>query len=383
MILHITNDYSGSTVYKNLVGELDKLGVSQIVYTPIKDNGRTGKNKIELSQEGAEIIYSHILNRSLDRVFYRWKLKKILSDIESKVDFSKVRLIHAHTWYSDGGVAYLLSKRYNIPYVITIRNSDLNVFYKYLPHERAFGRQIVMGAQKVILIGASYRGRLMQLSSLQKNTDDLLDKLVTIPNGVDPFWIEHAVIKKNRTDRKPFNILFVGKFGSGKNVVQLQLAVNEINRNSKIVHLDLVGGSGDHHQKVLNIVKSNSDTMSYHGKIHKFSELKKYLENADIFAMPSKYETFGLVYVEAMLQGLPILYTHNEGIDGFYEENIGEKVVLGRYSEIKTKLLKLIREYNSYNIPTDKLISNHDWRNIAGVYKKLYEQCQRVSNIDK
>ena len=115
MILHITNDYSGSTVYKNLVGELDNLGLSQIVYNPIKEESRVGKNKIELNVKGSEIIYSHILNKTTDRIFYKQKIKKILKDIKSKVDFSKIKMIHAHTWYSDGGVAYLLSKKYNIP----------------------------------------------------------------------------------------------------------------------------------------------------------------------------------------------------------------------------------------------------------------------------
>src|SRR5690554_7048126 len=104
-MLHITNDYSGSTVYKNLVGELDNLGISQIVYNPIKEVNRINKNNIDLEVNDSEIIYSHILNKTTDRIFYRRKIKKILKDIESKVDLTKVRFIHAHTWYSDGGVA--------------------------------------------------------------------------------------------------------------------------------------------------------------------------------------------------------------------------------------------------------------------------------------
>ena len=46
-ILHIANDYSGSTVYKNLIKELDNLGLSQVVYHPIKEKSRIGKNKID------------------------------------------------------------------------------------------------------------------------------------------------------------------------------------------------------------------------------------------------------------------------------------------------------------------------------------------------
>lgn len=88
----------------------------------------------------------------------------------------------------------------------------------------------------------------------------------------------------------------------------------------------LVGGGGKDHEKVLKIVSENQDIMTFHEQLKDKDILKEYYNNAVIFTMPSSYETFGLVYVEAMLQGLPILYTHNEGIDGFYDEKIGEKV---------------------------------------------------------
>ncbi len=372
MILHITNDYSGSTVYRNLISELDDLGLPQIVYNPIKEESRIGKNLIEFNVKDSEIIYSHILNKTTDRIFFRKKIKKIIRNIETKIDLKKISFIHAHTWYSDGGVAYFLSKKYNIPYIVTIRNSDLNVFQKYLIHERAFGRKILAKAKSVILIAASYKKRVIELSSLQKVKGDLLSKLQIIPNGVDSYWVNNAVDKKIKTDSKFFNLLFIGKFTNGKNVLPLQLAVNEINKKSPVVHLHLIGGGGKAHQKVIGQVELNKDTMTYHGKIFDLSKLKEHFENADIFTMPSKHETFGLVYVEAMLQGMPILYTANEGIDGFYDEKIGEKVTSGKVEEIKGKLLLLMENYNSYNIPTEKLVKKHNWENIVLTYQNLY-----------
>ena len=41
--------------------------------------------------------------------------------------------------------------------------------------------------------------------------------------------------------------------------------------------------------------------------------------------MPSKYETFGLVYPEAMSRGIPIVYTKNQGFDKYFED--GEIIV--------------------------------------------------------
>src|SRR5699024_10871338 len=111
-VLHITNDYSGSSVYMNLIHELDVLGISQLVYTPIRNEKYVGKNVVDFINPNSKILYRPILNNHIDRIFYPFKIKKILDDIQKQVDFSKIDFIHAHTWYSDGGVAYELSKKY-------------------------------------------------------------------------------------------------------------------------------------------------------------------------------------------------------------------------------------------------------------------------------
>lgn len=128
MVLHITNDYSGSTVYKNLVKELDYLNIEQTIYNPIRDASRIGRNKIDFENSQSQVIYSHILSKYTDRIFYQKKIKKIVRDIEAKIDLTKIKFIHAHTWYSDGGVAYELHKKYKIPYIVAVRNTDLNLF---------------------------------------------------------------------------------------------------------------------------------------------------------------------------------------------------------------------------------------------------------------
>ncbi|MBF6597925.1 MAG: glycosyltransferase family 4 protein [Fermentimonas sp.] len=376
-VLHISNDYAGSKVYMNLISELDNLNLKQIIYTPLKEQIKIGSNSIEFETIESRIVYSHILNCHLDRILYRRKIKKILKDIESKFDFSEISINHAHTWYSDGGVAYLLHKKYNIPYIITIRNTDLNVFQKYLIHERAFGRNILKNAQNIILISASYKDRILKEKSLQSIKSNILDKLMIIPNGVDKFWIDNTAHSRKNINSDKIKCLYVGRFTKGKNVDLLQHAIKELNHESLNVHLDLVGGGGKDHQKVLKIVNENKDIMTYHGQVRDKNTLKEYYKKADIFTMPSSYETFGLVYVEAMLQGLPILYTHDEGIDGFYDEKIGEKIISNDVVEIKKKLLSLVNNYNEYAIPTDRLIENHDWSKIAKKYVYIYKSVKR------
>lgn len=376
-ILHITNDYAGSTVYKNLIRALDKQGAQQIVYTPVKKKTDIGENKLDLKTPGSKLIYSHILNKTFDRVFYRFKIHKIYRDLNSKVDLSQIDFIHAHTWYSDGGVACLIQKKYGTRYIITVRNSDINAFQKYLIHERPFGRKIIEKAKAVIVISASYKRKVQLQRSLQSIQKGLKAKLRVIPNGVDPYWIKNVRHKESckTGSTSTFNILFIGKFTTGKNILALQEAILQLNQNREtIAKLHFVGGGGKATQEVEQKIEAHPDVFRYYGKVYDKDKLSQIIRKCDIFAMPSRHETFGLVYVEAMLQGLPILYTEGEGIDGFYSESIGEKVQDFTSEEIAGKLNEMIVNYDKYYIPIEKIKIKHNWSLIAEDYKRLYKK---------
>src|SRR5699024_9957633 len=133
------------------------------------------------------------------------------------------------------------------------------------------------------------------------------------------------------------------------------------------------GGGGEGEVEIMKYVKQYSNIFNYHGKIYNKNELLKIMRSCSVFAMPSRNETFGLVYVEAMLQGLPILYTEGEGIDGYYKENIGERVSKDAdEKEIALALKKLIKNFDTYCIPKNKLCNNHDWSKIVNKYLKFY-----------
>lgn len=362
MILHIANDFAGSKVYKNLVKNLDDLGVNQVVYTPLRSSSLVGKNSVNFNILNSKIIYSNILDKIFDRVFYFRKIKKIVQDIESKVNMNEVTCIHAHTWYSDGGVAYKLSIKYNIPYIVTIRSTDTKIFYKYFFHLKDYGKKILNKASNIFLINKNFNEELNSISSA------LIGKSVFVPNGVDQFWIDNFEKSKNCHFSDCLNLIYVGNIIPRKKLLNLLKAIikfNQFNQNKK-VKLEIVGsGTGKYFNKALKLIQCHKEYFVFTGQIDDKLQLKeRYLKN-DIFILPSVNETFGLVYIEALLNMLPIVYVENEGIDGIYDEKIGYKLKSNSVEEIVDLIEYIFKSNSKIIIPSDKLVINHSWKRIA------------------
>lgn len=230
-----------------------------------------------------------------------------------------------------------------------------------------------MAADKIITISAVYRNRILQDKRLSAIIEQIHNKVMIIPNGVDPYWIKSKVLcRKSINDKDAVQLLYIGKFDKGKNVINLINAVKSLNqKNGNKVKLTLIGGKGNVEKKVLDSIKDDY-SFNYVGRVDDLEKLQIYFQQSDIFTMPSRAETFGLVYMEALLQGLPILYTKNEGIDGFYDDSIGEKIENSSSEEIQSKIERLISNHDQYNFNIEEFSINHDWKRIAEVYRQLY-----------
>ena len=148
-ILHISNDFANSKVHSNLIQQLDKMGVEQIVYCPIRSKEEYGKNSF--NSNITQIVYSLCI-RSWYKFVYHYKRRVLYNDLKNKVDLSCVELIHAATLFSDGGIAYKAYKEYGIPYVVAVRNTDINDFLPLMKHTYSAGRKILLNASRIYFI---------------------------------------------------------------------------------------------------------------------------------------------------------------------------------------------------------------------------------------
>jgi glycosyltransferase involved in cell wall biosynthesis len=193
-------------------------------------------------------------------------------------------------------------------------------------------------------------------------------KSVIINNGIDEFWLSNINKKK---DKIPKVILFVGRFDNNKNVISIIKAFLQLNRINCNLKLNLVGGLGKNEKVVKDLVARSKDRIKYFGVISSVKDLHGVYKESDIFAMVSHRETFGLVYIEALSQGLPILYTKNQGIDFTFVENIGIGVNSRSVDDIFYGLKYIVDNYNDFEINEINFQKFH-WNDIGLKYLEIY-----------
>lgn len=373
-ILQLASYYTVTTVFKNLFSEIIPYE-DQIVFVPIRNKSEYGKN----STEDLRINYNQCLNLT-DRIFFKKKIKKVQNTLEREINLSEVKLIHAHTLFSDGAVAFRMFKERRIPYVITVRNTDLNIFFKYLWWLRPLGREIIANSSMVIFTNHNYQKRLSDLMNGRPY------KYSIIPNGVDDFWINNKSNQKYIANEKHLDFLYVGNFDKNKNIAQTVNYLEKLKSNRKelSIKLTIVGGGksgrneGDkshyfaHKTKQL---KSKIIEINYLGVIENKESLLKAYRDSDFYIMLSKKETFGLTYLEAMSQGLPIIYTAGEGISSFFNDyEVGFSVNIKNDLLIDSKLETVLNNYQSISNNCINTVNDFRWSKVAENHIQIYSK---------
>ena len=366
-VLHLSNDFTNSKVHSNLYRELDAKGVKQTVFVPLR-KGASEDNRFDAAN--TEFVFAHILKR-IHRSFFFHKIERTVKEIEKTVDLNSVSCIHATNLFSDGMTALELHRKYGIPYLVAVRNSDLNEFLRYLPHLWWVHRAVIEGAAKVVFITPNLRQRLLKHPTLFGMREEAERKSVVISNGLNAFWINNI---QSENTASPHHLLYAGNFTRNKNLPRLIRALESLRGEFPDLHLDVAGAGGNGEKQALALMQHHADWITYHGKITDLDAMKSLYRANRIFAMPSKSETFGLVYVEALSQGLSVLWSQGEAIDGMFPETIGESVNPLNVNDIAAKLRKMMAQPESYKALPSDTFEAFRWPAIAQQYAILYNQ---------
>ncbi len=220
--------------------------------------------------------------------------------------------------------SYHLAKL-GVPYVITLHGTDLMGFEK----EPRFYDMVREGAKKansIISISRQVTEQAIKLLKVPK------DKIVLIHNGYDETLFyprdvtREQVLKKHGVDGTPKALVsFVGKLAHFKGVDVLIKAAAIYEKKIPGVKT-LIVGQGQLRGELGNLADElNVNGVKFLG--HKTQdEVAEIYTVADVSTVPSRHEPFGLVAIEALACGTPVVVTNGGGLVDFIDERVGSVV---------------------------------------------------------
>lgn len=354
-VLHICSYYIDDKFYTSFFDELSQSGVVSKAFV------FANRNRLK---DGLDLPYATISYcfRTLDRFFFHIKHLKALRQLYRCENVQEYDCLHAHSLFSNGYLAYRVKKRYGIPYVITVRYPDIYTFFKFRLCLRPLGKRILKQADSVIFLSEAS-------ACAMREYYDLCGNYEIIPNGIDDFWIEHKAKRKEKSNNG-IKLLFVGRINRNKNIDILVRICDQIRSRYDAISLTVVGQVMD--QSYMEVLNSR-DYVTYIPYCKK-EDLIKYYRQADIFVLLSHKESFGIVYTEAMSQGLPILYTKNQGFDKQFEDGyVGYACDDYDETDALAAIEKILDKYDEISHHCVEAVDRFSWNYIAEAHVNLYE----------
>lgn len=357
-IIHYCSYFQGSKVYLNLFSSLNKINVSNTVFIPVREG-------VEASSLRDKFYFANCLGK-LTRFFYFYKLLRInkaasreLSTL-SDTDY----LIHAHTLYADGVPAYFFARKYTMPLVITIRTTDVALGFKFYFHYKWLAKKALAYANKIVFVAPAHKVKFQQYFGHCYD-----NKIIVIPNGIDKFYLENkltSVVHKN----KKHVALYVGTVNKNKNLKASIIAFFNVSINSDD-EFRVVGGTYKEYVDIYGELPVNLiHRVNFLGKLSKEQVLEQ-MRVSTLFIMVSHSETFGLVYIEAISQCLPVVYTLGQGVDGYFNDGeFGYKANSNDIDSISQAISKTTSDFPHGLGPfVENPANNFSWESIATIYK--------------
>lgn len=339
-VLHLSTDFQYQELYPRLVKSLSKLGYKQQVYIQKKEVEQYTKLN---GVHNLDLVESNVLKTWM-KVLFSLRVKSVYADLKSHYKMNEVDIILAYFLFTDGFVAYKNYIMNGTDYAVFIRNTDINHYAKYRPWLISRCRQVLANSKYIVFVSYSYINKLRLIVGEKFFDSELAQKIKVIGNIIDDDWFDE-------TDKKALNmqnikILFAGEFSENKRVAELIMAFNVFTK-SHSSSLTLVGNYGDNVDNIKKLAKTHS-AIKVLDKISDAVKLRAIFDEHHIFVMPSRTETFGNSYIEAMARGLPVIYTSGEGIDGYFEEGlVGFSVSEPLVENINMALNKILKSYYS------------------------------------
>ncbi|PWU02329.1 MAG: glycosyl transferase family 1 [Bacteroidetes bacterium] len=345
------------------------------------------KNQVEaLRSRGLDVDVIAIDNPNKGKLNLLKKYGKWMISFGAHLLFkgSSTSVVHAHYVFPSGWLAKWYKKLFGARFIVTAHGGDIDKMVKKSGRIQNMTKNILAEADHVIAVGQEL------FATLENEFKLPASKLSLINMGVN-LSVFKQVDKGNArmqcgipTGKTP--ILFVGNIIEQKGLNELIVAYSTIKKDHPDYELYILGSNKDqgYFQKINTLISEKELSQSVHflGTKNQ-AEVALWMAAAEVFVLPSHIEGFGLVALEAMACGTPVVGTNVGGLKYLLDDGNGVLVEVKNADslkrgiqsvleseELKQRLiqngLEMAKE-NDQDIMTDQVIQLYQVENVKGL----------------
>ena len=357
------NDGGGMSVYVQQISKYLSENHSVTVVTGEKADSFTDKNLEFISLD----IFESELNVE-DKEIY---LQEFKNKLEDSVDLNSFDVIHAHYWLS-GLVAKEISNELNIPFIFT--SHSLGIFLDGYNKERVDCEKIVMTSTNSVTASSVFE--TMLIADTYKIDENKIKKITP---GVDrKIFIPDLSVEKENI------ILSIGRIQEQKGQLQTIEFLNNFKKIQNDFKCYFIGGpSGKHGNEYLQELQQTIKDFNLDKHVEFLGDLPQteiieLLKKAKLLIHTSKFETFGLVAIEANAMGVPVLTTNNGSLMEIIENNkngyLSENLIDSNVNNFVNNLFNNVAKYEEIHLSCIEKSKKYDWMKTANELESLYQK---------
>ncbi|WP_440956481.1 glycosyltransferase [Methanosarcina sp. Mfa9] len=295
--------------------------------------------------------------------------KKVVEGYEEIVKiFGKPDIIHAHISYPAGYGAMILSKKFKIPFMVT----EHATFFedKLMTKYNNYTTKVLKNADYYSAVGSNLKDKINKAGR---------EQCEVIPNFINMDKFNLGKKSQIRNHSNIFNLINVSVMTDKKGIDVLLRALHQVtyDKGYQNIHLNLIG-SGPEKQKYEHLSRELGliNYCTFHGRLND-DDLVKYMNLSDALVISSRIETFGVVGIEAMASGIPVIATRCGGPEGYVRDKVGLLVEKENVNSLAEGIIEIINNYDKYDADSIKEYVHKNYSSeavcekIMDIYKKL------------
>lgn len=308
--------------------------------------------------------FHHLAIPKLTKVQNQRWVKHGLKIFEEYIkNFGMPDIIHVHSLKPAGYLALKINSKYQIPFVVTEHSS---MFARYHISESD-----IQSLGKIIAASSYNIGVSKQFCNLLDGIFEF-KKWQYIPNIVNKNFLDSDIDPPN--GKNEFIYLSICSLTHIKAIDNLIRAFALIHKKTLNAIL-YIGGDGEERNNLEKLVKDLNleDRVIFLGSLSR-EKVRTEMAKSSVFVLPSRYETFGVVLVEALALGKPIIATKCGGPESIINDKVGTLVEVDNIKELSKAMLEAYitpDKYNSNDI-RQYCIDNFSEKTVTSKLTKIY-----------